>query len=268
MDHKAFKKIVRNYYHSNGRHNLPWRLNTSPYSIFVSEVMLQQTQVDRVVPKYTEFMTALPSWHALSSASTQQVLTLWQGLGYNRRALWLHEAAKRIVSDYSGRLPNNFEQLNSLKGIGPNTAGSTMAFAFNEPVIFIETNIRRVYIYHFFADFQVVADDDISSLVGATLDRTNPREWYWALMDYGTYLAKTITNPNKRSKHYTKQSKFEGSLRQVRGMVLKRLLDSTATPNELHKDIHDARLDQVVKQLQTEGFIRQKGEYLEVVGQK
>lgn len=221
--------------------------------------MLQQTQVERVVSKFNEFITELPDWQALAQANTTQVLNLWQGLGYNRRALWLQEAAGRVTNEFNGSLPSDFETLRSLKGIGVNTAGSVMAFAFNKPVVFIETNIRRVYIHHFFTGQTNVADLDILKLVDATLDNNNPRQWYWALMDYGSHLAKTVPNPNRQSKHYTKQSKFEGSLRQIRGHVIRELSTAPQTEGELRAKITDQRLAQVLETLVQEQFITHKG---------
>lgn len=260
MSYKAFQQTVWDYFEDQGRSELPWRLNTSPYSIFVSEIMLQQTQVDRVVSKFNQFTTELPDWQALAQARTTQVIKLWQGLGYNRRALWLQEAAQRVNNDFGGNLPSDFETLHTLKGIGANTAGSIMAFAFNKPVVFIETNIRRVYIYHFFKKQTDLTDQDILKLVDATLATNMPRQWYWALMDYGSYLAKTVPNPNRKSKHYTRQSKFEGSLRQIRGEVIRELSANPKTAGELRTKISDQRLAQVLDTLLREKFIDQKNE--------
>lgn len=261
MDTDQFIQQVTEFYTSNGRHNLPWRKNLDPYGIFVSEIMLQQTQVERVVGKFEVFMGALPSWTALHGASTSQVLSLWQGLGYNRRAIWLQEAAHKVVTEFAGNLPQNYNELQTLKGIGANTAGSVMAFAFNKPVVFIETNIRRVYIHHFFNDQERVADQDILQIVDATLDQANPRQWYWALMDYGSYLAKTVPNPNRQSKHYAKQSKFEGSLRQIRGQVVRELTKGPQTTKQLQNKIPDKRLQQVLHDLKQERLITQDGQH-------
>ncbi len=150
---------------------------------------------------------------------------MWQGLGYNRRAKYLQESAKKVVNEFGGTLPQDQKILATFPGIGAATAASICTFAFNAPVAFIETNIRRVFIHHFFNDAESVSDKDILPMVESTLDRENPREWYWALMDYGAHLAKTMPNPNRRSKHYTKQSKFEGSNRQIRGAIVRLLLD-------------------------------------------
>lgn len=205
---------------------MPWRGNTDPYWIFVSEIMLQQTQVPRVLEKFEPFIERYPSFHSLAATTFAELYPLWQGLGYNRRAKYLIDAATRIVTDQRGELPNSPQKLQVLPGIGPNTAASICVFAFNSPEVFIETNIRRVYIHQFFSRVEKceeggIEDRRILELVEATLDREQPREWYWALMDYGTQLAKSVSNPNRRSKTYVKQSSFEGSLRQVRGRIIR-----------------------------------------------
>ncbi len=259
-----FRLTVWDYYRAYGRHNLPWRTDVSPYAIFVSEIMLQQTQVERVVHKFNAFLAQLPDWQALDRASTKTVLRLWQGLGYTRRALWLKTASQRVVGEFSGNVPDTPEVLQTFTGIGPNTAGSIAAFAFNKPVVFIETNIRRAYIHHFFPHQALVSDRDILTLIATSLDTNNSREWYWALMDYGSHLAKTTQNPNHQSKHYTKQSKFSGSVRQVRGAVLRELLLGPQTTPQLQAKIPDSRLNSVLDALTKESFIEQRGQKLTV----
>ncbi|HWA64417.1 MAG TPA: A/G-specific adenine glycosylase [Candidatus Paceibacterota bacterium] len=199
-----------------------------PYRIFVSEIMLQQTQASRVIEKYRRFIKLFPSFQVLAAAPTADVLRAWQGLGYNRRALFLQRAARIVVDRWKGDLPADPALLVALPGVGPNTAGSIAAFAFNKPVVFIETNIRRVFIHFFFKDAASVPDAAIREYISQTLDSRRPRDWYYALMDYGAMLAKTISNPNRRSRHYAKQSRFEGSFRQVRGEIL-RFLNQTAS---------------------------------------
>jgi A/G-specific adenine glycosylase len=221
---KAFQGQIYGYYRLHGR-DFPWRRTTNPYNIVVSEIMLQQTQVERVHGKYLEFINAFPDFDSLSKASQKDVLALWQGLGYNRRALALKRLAENVVSMHGGALPRNVEALSSLPGIGKTTAGEILAFAFNIPSVFIETNIRRVFIHEFFDGEDDVKDREILPLVEATVDEENPREWYWALMDYGSMLKGHVVNPNRRSAHYTRQTPFEGSDRRIRGLVVKRLLN-------------------------------------------
>ncbi|HSW64445.1 MAG TPA: winged helix-turn-helix transcriptional regulator [Dissulfurispiraceae bacterium] len=221
---RSFRRTVRAFYQKN-RRDMPWRETADPYHIVVSEIMLQQTQVERVHDKYLFFVKALPDFSSLAQAPLQQVLALWQGLGYNRRAIALKKIAGLIISQFDGELPSSVDMLRRLPGIGHATASSIAAFAFNVPTAFIETNIRRVFIHHFFDDRLDVHDSEIMPLVSAALDRRNPREWYYALMDYGSALKKQIPNPNRRSVHYVRQSRFEGSSRQKRGAVLKFLLN-------------------------------------------
>ncbi len=219
----SFRRMVRGHYRRHGR-DLPWRHTTDPYHIYVSEVMLQQTQVPRVVEKYGEFVTRFPSWEALAGAPLAQVLSAWQGLGYNRRAKFLQQAAKVVVSEHGGVLPRDPELLRKFPGIGPATAASIAAFAYDVPTVFIETNIRSVFIHHFFGGRTGVGDEELLPLVAQALDKRHPGRWYSALMDYGVALKKQVGNPSRRSRHHVRQSPFEGSDRQVRGAILREVL--------------------------------------------
>ncbi len=220
---KLFVLTVWEFYKSDGRHKLPWRQTKDPYQILVSEVMLQQTQVDRVIPKYKEFLTTFPTFGALAEASLGAVLGHWQGLGYNRRAKMLHECAQAVVRDYGGKLPKDEAQLRALPGIGPYTARAVQAFAFGIAEPLIETNVRTVYIHHFFTDETDVTDAMLLPYIERTLPMDNSREWYYALMDYGSHLKRTVGNNITKSKHYTKQSTFKGSNRQIRGAIIRQL---------------------------------------------
>jgi A/G-specific adenine glycosylase len=219
----SFKRKVLDHYHAHGR-DLPWRRTHDPYRILVSEVMLQQTQVIRVMDKWERFVDTFPDFASLSAASLADILTVWRGLGYNRRALYLGRIARAVMERYGGMLPDRQDELKKLPGIGPNTAGAIIAFAFDRPAVFIETNIRATFIHHFFADESDIRDSRIMPLIEATLDRDNPRVWYWALMDYGTMLKEEIGNAGRKSAHYLRQSSFRGSNREIRGAILKLLL--------------------------------------------
>lgn len=250
---------VWRHYREHGRHDLPWRSSESdgsfdPYKILVSEIMLQQTQVSRVIPKYHDFLKRFPSFTALASAPLSGVLRAWNGLGYNRRAKFLWQCARQVVAEHGGRLPQTTAELVRLPGIGPNTAGAILAYAFNQPVIFIETNIRTVFIHHFFRGQQGVDDRRILDLVAQALP-DNPREWYWALMDYGSSLKQKLGNLNTLSKHYIKQSRFEGSKRQLRGQILRLLGDEPRTAAQLASEIADERLPDVLNDLVKESLI-------------
>lgn len=264
MDDKVedFRRTVWGYYKTHGRHDLPWRIPEAgggydAYKILVSEMMLQQTQVGRVIPKYHLFLKQFPSFEALAAAPLGDVLRAWNGLGYNRRAKFLWQCATQVASDYQGQLPETSAELVKLPGIGINTAGAVLAYAFNKPALFVETNIRTVFIHHFFADEQGVSDRQILDLVAQTLP-DEPRPWYWALMDYGSFLKQTVGNLNTLSKHYTKQSRFKGSKRQIRGQVLRLLGERPYSGSELKYIITDQRLPDVLQDLETEGFIGKK----------
>ncbi len=223
---RRFRAIVRRFYASHGR-QLPWRETRDPYAILVSELMLQQTQVDRVIPKYEQFLQQFPTVERLHAAPLQAVLLAWQGLGYNRRALFLKKAATAIAEQHGGQLPNTVATLEDLPGIGPYTARAVATFAYNQPHVLIETNIRAVYLHTFFAGHDKVADAALLPLIEQTLDRRRPREWYAALMDYGSYLKKTQPNPSRRSAHHTRQKSFANSNRQLRGRIVATLTQAT-----------------------------------------
>lgn len=266
-----FKKIIWNYYATDGRH-FDWRGVDDPYKVFISEIMLQQTQTARVAVKYPQFLHAFADFQQLANASLKDVLLQWQGMGYNRRGMYLQKAAQIIMKDFGGQLPDDPRVLVELPGIGPATAASMCAFAYNKPTLFIETNIRAVYINFFFSEKTNVHDKEILPLVEATLDQDNPREWYYALMDYGVMLKKTIINPSRKSKHYTKQSKFEGSDRQIRGMILK-ILTQSQEPISLQKltDItgkDHVRLQKIIDQMRQEQIIELDGSGLLSISQQ
>jgi A/G-specific adenine glycosylase len=241
---------------------MPWRNTRSPYRILVSEIMLQQTGISRVMKMYGPFLRRFPSFPALAAASTAGVVAAWKGLGYNRRALALREAAIQVVQRHHGRLPRSMGELTGLPGVGPATAGALLAYCFDIAVPFIETNIRRCFIHFFFPGESAVPDARILPLVEEALDRKNPREWYYALMDYGTMLARTEGNSNRRSAAYKRQPAFEGSLRQLRGRILEVMLErGSATAAQVAAALHgkDPRLQQALLVLADEGFLKRDG---------
>ncbi len=241
---------------------MPWRETRVPYRILVSEFMLQQTGIERVRTKYAAFLHAFPGFRALAAASVEEVLAAWKGLGYNRRALALREAARRIVETHHGRMPRTVETLMELPGIGHATASAVLVYSFNSPLPFIETNIRRVFIHFFFPRGRRVTDAKLMPLVEKTLDKDDPREWYYALMDYGAMLGKTSMNANTRSARYRMQAAFEGSLRQLRGKILAAMLErGPATEAQIARAIGsaDERLGRALAQLVDEGFLLRRG---------
>jgi A/G-specific adenine glycosylase len=252
-----FTALLISFYQHH-RRELPWRFTTDPYRILVAEMMLQQTQVDRVIPKYLHFVSVFPDFSTLAAASLKDVLCAWQGLGYNRRAQALHTIAHQVMDTYNGTLPSTVEELTKFPGIGKPTASAILVYAHNIPLVFIETNIRRVFIHFFFQDSHNIPDDRIEPLVAATLWKENPRDWYNSLMDYGSLLKNRVPNPNLRSSVYQKQSPFQGSDRQLRGQILKHLLSGAEmTEEDLAKELQadPARLAQILTAMHREGLI-------------
>jgi A/G-specific adenine glycosylase len=258
---KIFKQAVKDFRDKHGLRDLPWRKTKDPYKIIVSELMLQQTQVPRVIEKYKAFLKAFPTVHMLSAASLKDVLLLWSGLGYNRRAKFLHNTAKEIVQTYAGKFPKDIETLKLLPGVGAYTTQAIASFAYNQPTYLIETNIRTVFIHHFFPDFDKVPDVELLPYIKESLDADNPREWYWTLMDYGSHLKATGNRVHRKSAQYVKQSAFKGSRRQIRGMLTKLLIEKPRAMAELVRltKQHEPTLKTILADLQKEGFVVLKG---------
>lgn len=222
--------------------------------------MLQQTQVERVIPKYRSFIRTFPSFTKLAQSSLSEVLIAWQGLGYNRRARMLHQCARMVVDRYAGQLPRTHDELMKFPGIGHYTAGAVMAFAFSKGVPIIETNIRTVYLHHFFQKRKSVSDKEILEVVSKTVQYEQSREWYYALMDYGSFLKKTIGNVNSRSVHHVKQKPFKDSDRQIRGGIIRILTKRSCSKSYLVEtlDFGESRIEVQLQRLLVEGMISQK----------
>lgn len=254
MHNDPFRSLVR----SEGvrlYRDLPWRRTRDPYKIWLSEVMLQQTQVARVETRWQEWLDRFPTVGDLAAAPVSDVLAAWQGMGYNRRALSLKKAAETIAQEYDGAFPRSVKELVALPGIGPATAQGIRSFAFDLPGVYLETNVRTVVLHHLFPDVSEVSDKELTPIVETTCPaavctdeadeatvrlqlagrfadpqdaRDTPRAWYYAMLDYGAYLKKTVPNPSRRAKAYTRQSKFEGSRRQKRAEAVRMLLEAQA----------------------------------------
>ena len=246
---RAFRARVYRHYRQQGRHDLPWRKTKDPYKILVSEVMLQQTQVERVVPLYNNFLKQFPTVQKLAKASLAEVLKSWQGLGYNRRAKMLRQAAKEVVEKHKGKFPKTRAELERLSGIGPYTAGAVVAFAYNHDVVFIETNIRTAVIHHFFSRRFDVADAELFEVLENAFPKGKSREWYSALMDYGAHLKKSGVKLNTKSKHYSKQGAFKGSVREARGAILRALSSGQQREQKLLVLLSIERREQAQKAL-------------------
>lgn len=258
--------------------DLPWRRTTDPYQIWISEVMLQQTQVSRVDGRWQHWLERFPTIDALASAQTADVLDEWQGMGYNRRALALLRAAQ-AVAEMGGQMPREADALVALPGVGPATAAGIRAFAYNLPGVYLETNVRAVLLHELYPDAVQVPDRELAAVAEATCPADDsdpaddPRTWYYALLDYGAYLKKTVGNPSRRSRTYTRQSRFEGSHRQKRAMVVRALLahrghgvDAAMVANELSQQEAQAGRDAVgetavqdlLDELAREGFCHEQ----------
>lgn len=243
--------------------SMPWRDDTRPYYILVSELMLQQTQVDRVIPKFNVFISRFPDEKSLAVAPLADVLTLWSGLGYNRRAKYLHDSAKKIMTEFKGSFPQSKADIISLPGVGPGTAGAIITYAFNQPVTFIETNIRTVYFHHFFEDGDKVSDAQLLPIIERTLAVDHPREFYWALMDYGAWLKKNGAGRITQSKHYKKQSPLKGSVRELRGLIVKQLASSDIPMVELKNTyLDDERFTIALSGLMADGLVTETNKIL------
>lgn len=248
---------LKKFYKEN-RRDLPWRHTRDPYKILVSEVMLQQTQVERVIPKYKAFLKEFPTVSRLAQAPLSNVLRVWSGLGYNRRGKFLHQAAKVIVREgWGGKLP----------GVGPYTRAAVEAFAHNKPEVFIETNIRTVFTYYYHSSVlqntRMIDDKELLPLIERDLKKSKmePRDFYAALMDYGSHLKKNGVRINSKSKHYAKQKKFAGSERQLRGMILRELLKKPQTAHALAKLLNrdKEKTAQLLARLVGEGLTKRRG---------
>jgi len=264
-DIQEFTSRAWRYYKKFGRHDLAWRKKTDPYSITVSEVMLQQTQVTRVEEYFKKWMKEFPTIKKLSQSELSDVLKQWQGLGYNRRGKYLHDIAKKIMNDFGGVFPEESEHLRSLPGVGSYTQAAIEAFSYNKRSILVETNIRTAVIYHFFKNKETVTEKEIEHVLECCYKKgtkayKNPREWNWALMDYGSHLKKEVGNLNKKSKTYTKQSRFEGSTRQLRSGILRYILSKgVVSALEIEKASANRKKEVagLLIELQKEGMIQE-----------
>ena len=264
-DIALFRKNVYNHFREYGR-RFDWRETRDSYRILVSEFMLQQTKTTRVVDAYPRFIHRFPDFGSLSQASTSDVLSQWQGLGYNRRALALLETARQVVRVHNGRLPFENETLITLPGVGKYTAAAIRVFAFEQPDVLIETNIRTVIIHQFFPQNEKVKDSELLPIIKMTLDIDSPRRWYYALMDYGAMLKKR-DNAARRSSHYRRQSAFAGSRRQARSILLRTLIDTGITrKSDLVRQIHEwnTRFDDALQTLCRDGLVQSDGDSVRI----
>ena len=253
----AFQKKMLRFYRLHGRHTLPFRKTQNPYRIAVSEIMLQQTQVDRVIPFYRAWITKWPSWRSLAIAPTRSLLASWSGLGYNRRALHLRDAARIISKRYHGKFPTSATILESLPGFGPYTARAVLIFAFNANEVTVDTNIRRVLIYelHMPPTLSVQATWQLAKRV---LPLGKSRDWHNALMDYAALrLPKT-----PHILPLSKQKPFKGSLREIRGAIIRELtsqprITRASIARKVKRSVPDVTA--AIRSLKRDGLVSTKG---------
>jgi A/G-specific adenine glycosylase len=259
--------------------DLPWRNIDDPFAVLTSEIMLQQTQVARVLRYWERWMAAFPTVDALAAASMSDVFERWQGMGYHRRALAFKQAAEICSERYQGQVPRGYEELLGLPGVGPATAAGVCVFAYGEPQVYLETNVRTVFLHHFFAGRDQVPDREIIPLIAETCDRADPRSWYYALLDYGNHLKSILPNPSRRSRHHARQSTFEGSVRQKRAELLRLVLARPGSDTEAlvaglngveaaaGRDATEAgEVEDVLGILEREGFLTRHGAVWHIVG--
>ncbi len=252
--------------------DLPWRNTRDAYALWISEAMLQQTQVARVLTRWERFLRRFPTVDALASASSADVVDEWQGLGYNRRALALKRAADICSAEYAGRMPEGVDALQKLPGIGAATAAGITAFSRDVPCVYIETNVRAVFIHCFFRDAETVTDKQLRPLVERACPQSDVRGWYYALLDVGARLKKDHKNPSRKAAAYTRQSKFEGSRRQKRAWLVREVMAAPGLPSaELLRRLNAAErkagrdgvaqadFDSIMADLSREGFFRLEG---------
>ncbi len=259
----SFRRKIRRFYKRHGR-VLPFRQTTDPYCITVSEIMLQQTQVDRVVPKYEAWVVKWPDWQSLAGATKQELLAMWSGLGYNRRALYLGQIAQTVVEEYSGRLPDDPAELIRLPGIGRYTSRAILIFAYNRPLVTADTNIRRVILHELDLPPSTSASE-IEDIAEQLLPRRDSRNWHYALMDYSSLALpkRLVAIPPT-----TKQSRFQGSIRQIRGEIIRHLtVRKSVRVNTIAESMERTKEDvqKAAENLAREGLVEVRGSTIRLV---
>jgi A/G-specific adenine glycosylase len=248
-----FREKIFDFYQLN-RRSFPWRETTDRYAVMVSEIMLQQTQAERVVGKFTLWMERFPDPETLASASLREVLLLWSGLGYNSRGQRLQSCAKVIMERFGGVVPASPEQLKTLPGIGEYTCRSIPVFADNLDAAAVDTNIRRIIIHEF-----SLPEDTLKHKIQEAAEQLVPqgrsREWHNALMDYGSLC---LTSRRTGIRPLTKQSKFQGSKRWYRGRLIKELIHSEGMFFEEMEEKYGNcpwNLQEIINDLISEGLV-------------
>lgn len=267
---RAVQHHILQWYKKNKRDNLPWRFTETrivgAYEILVSEIMLQQTQVSRVLDKFPKFIRAFPTVQHLAHTSLKNVLKEWQGMGYNRRGLYLKQCAEESIKRFNGVIPSDPLLLKTLPGIGPYTAGAVLSFAFNKPIVFFDTNIRKFFIHYFFShqnNKEKISDTEILPIAQRLFYTKNPRLWNYAIMDYGAIMLSRTPKLLSRVKSYHKQSPFLGSTRFFRSQIVQYLLKhnhathaelQSMCPYDITPLIENLSKQQLIEQLVSKTF--------------
>jgi A/G-specific adenine glycosylase len=252
-----FQNKILQYYKKNGR-DLPWRNTTDAYNILISELMLQQTQVSRVIDYYTTWLKTWPTIQHLAQANFKDVLQAWMGLGYNTRGINLHKASKIIVQHYNADVIAAMDEYKKIPGVGKYTSQAVKIFSTNADIVTVDTNIRRIFIHEFDLS-QDISDSELWSIAQHCLPKGKSRQWHNALMDYGAmYLTSKKTGISPK----TKQSTFEGSDRQIRAQILRDLLNTPLTIHDLtqHYDHTTDRLLKILEKMKKQGIIKKEKE--------
>jgi A/G-specific adenine glycosylase len=281
---RSIQKRILPWYREHGRHDLPWRASRDPYRVLVSELMLQQTQVPRVIPKYNAFIAEFPTVRRLAVADRAAVLRHWQGLGYNNRAVRLHALARVVSERLDGVLPQEYDALRALPGIGPYTAGAIMSFAYDKPAPCVDVNIRRVLSRIAWRKSERPSQTAIDALaLRAVTQAPSPHDWHSALMDFGSAVctarspkcascqvrplcaSKGMRPDEVASREHARQPSFLGSIRWWRGQILKRVLEEPRGRAALLRSIRNrpspaerARFAQALGALEQEGLLRKR----------
>ncbi|MFZ2025313.1 MAG: hypothetical protein WAV51_03460 [Microgenomates group bacterium] len=252
---KQFQTTILTWW-KNHRRELPWRKTHDPYKILVSEIMLQQTQVSRGLPKYIEFTNRFPTVESLAHASTGEILRMWKGMGYNRRALYLQNTAKKVVLEYNGKFPNTEQQLTAFPGLGTYTARAIMVFAFKIDIAMVDTNIRQI-ITHFFFDDIPQTEKVIQKFADQLVPKGKSWEWHQALMDYGA-----LALERNRKRIVKKKSKpFKETNRYFRGRLLDLVYETQWKEADLTSEMvkkfgkDEEFIEQIIKGMSKDGLI-------------
>ena len=255
---KQFRQKIWRFYRKNKR-SFPFRETTDPYCVTVSEIMLQQTQAERVANYYTKWINQWPNWRALAGAGKQELLRAWSGLGYNRRALWLGEISRIVCERFDGALPDDPGALKALPGIGEYTSRAILIFSRNKQIAAIDTNIRQTLIAELPLNPEI-SQKELYAIAEKLIPRGRSRAWHYALMDYARLA---LAPQTKRAIPKPRQAEFHGSIRQIRGEIIRRLTNQKSVGLALiGKALGRSESDTVraARSLERDGIIKLRGD--------